>query len=162
MDGIYGPATAEAVRAFQQSVGLPQTGIVDETTWNAIYSSYISKYNSLPEDFRSGGVIPYPGTLLTIGSSGDAVRTLQEFLALISRTYPEIPTVSVTGYFGPETQEAVLAYERIFGLPARGFVNALVWASIAEQYSILSQSEQKSFGQYPGYTVSESSENQTT
>ena len=162
MDGIFGPATAEAVRAFQQSVGLPQTGIVDETTWNAIYSSYISKYSSLPEDFRSGGIIPYPGTLLTIGSSGDAVRTLQEFLALISRTYPEIPTVSVTGYFGPETQDAVLAYERTFGLPARGFVNAPVWASIAEQYSILSQSEQKSFGQYPGYTLSENSDNQMT
>ncbi len=158
IDGIYGPATANAVRAFQQSVGLPQTGIVDESTWNAIFSSYTTKYNSLPEEYRTGGAAPYPGSILSIGSSGDAVRTLQEFLNLIATTYPEIPTVSVTGYFGPETQEAVLAYERVFGLPERGFVNALVWQSIAEQYSVLSQSEEKSFGQYPGYTLSENTD----
>ena len=28
-DGIYGPATAEAVRKFQSIFGLPQTGVVD-------------------------------------------------------------------------------------------------------------------------------------
>ncbi|MBQ7109254.1 MAG: peptidoglycan-binding protein [Clostridia bacterium] len=155
MDGIFGPSTAAAVRAFQQSAGLPQTGVVDEVTWNSIYSSYITKYNSLPEDYRSSGVIPYPGRLLALGVSGDDVRTLQEFLAFISKTYPEIPTVSVTGYFGPETQAAVLAYESTFGLPERGFVNAPVWASIAEEYSTLSQSEEKTFGQYPGYSLSE-------
>ncbi len=155
MDGIFGPATAASVRAFQQSVGLEQTGIVDETTWNAIFSSYTTKYNSLPEEFRAGGRAPYPGEILTLGSSGDAVRILQRFLALISRTYTEIPAVEATGYFGPETQAAVLEYERLFGLPQRGFVNALVWNSIAEQYSILSQSEEKSFGQFPGYNLSE-------
>ncbi len=159
MDGIFGPATAASVRAFQQSVGLPETGVVDETTWNSIFSSYNSKYNSLPEEFKSGGRAPYPGTILALGSSGDSVRILQQFLVLISRTYPEIPTIEVTGYFGPETQTAVLEFERLFGLPQRGFVNALVWDSIAEQYSILSQSEEKSFGQYPGYNLSENMPN---
>lgn len=156
-DGIYGEATANAVRAFQESVGLPQTGIVDKTTWDAIYSSYITKYESLPVEFRTGGSAPYPGDILTVGSSGDAVRTLQTYLALISRTYPSIPTVSVTGYFGPETRDAVLAYEREFGLPERGFVNLLVWNSIASLYSDLSQGEEKSMGQYPGYRMSENS-----
>lgn len=159
IDGVYGPATTEAVRAFQQSAGLEQTGVVDETTWNAIFSSYTSKYNSLPEEFRGGGSAPYPGTILSLGSSGGSVRVLQQFLSAISRTYTEIPTVEVTGNFGPETQEAVLEYERLFGLPQRGFVNALVWDSIAEQYTILSQGEEKSFGQFPGYNISESQGN---
>ncbi len=160
MDGVFGQATAASVRAFQQSVGLPETGVVDETTWNSIFSSYTSKYNSLPEEFRAGAGAPYPGTILSLGSNGESVRILQQFLALISRTYTEIPTVEVTGYFGPETQEAVLEYEKLFGLPQRGFVNALVWDSIAEQYSILSQSEEKSFGQFPGYNLSESQASQ--
>lgn len=159
-DGIYGTQTTNAVNAFQQSVGLPQTGIVDETTWNAIYSSYITKYNALPLDFRTGGTAPYPGDILSLGSSGEAVRTIQQYLALISRTYPSIPTVAVTGYFGPETQEAVLAYEKEFGLPERGFVNLLVWNSISSLYSDLSQGEEKSFGQNPGYTLSENSQSQ--
>ena len=157
-DGIYGEQTANAVRAFQQSVGLPQTGVIDETTWNAIYSSYTTKYNSLPAEFRTGGAAPYPGDILRLGSQGEAVSTIQRYLALISRTYPSIPTVAESGYFGPETQEAVLAYEREFGLPPRGFVNLPVWQSIASLYSDLSQGEEKSFGQNPGYTLSERSD----
>lgn len=154
-DGFYGEKTAQAVRAFQQSVGLPQTGIVDETTWNALYSSYITKYNSLPLEFRTSPAAPYPGDFLTIGSSGEAVSTLQRYLAKISEVYPSIPTVAVTGYFGPETQEAVLAYEREFGFTPRGFVNLILWNSIAGLYSDLVQGEEKSFGQNPGYTLSE-------
>lgn len=33
VDGIYGPATAEAVRVFQSVFGLPQTGVTDFATW---------------------------------------------------------------------------------------------------------------------------------
>lgn len=154
-DGIYGESTAQSVRAFQQSAGLPQTGIVDETTWNAIYSSYITKYNSLPLELRTSPSAPYPGDILILGSSGEAVSTLQGYLAKISEVYPSIPTVSVTGYFGNETQEAVLAYEREFSLAPRGFVNLPVWNSISGLYSDIVQGEEKSFGQNPGYTITE-------
>lgn len=154
-DGIFGPQTAEAVRVFQSSAGLEQTGVVDEATWNAIYSSYITKYNSLPAEFRTGATAPYPGEILQLGDSGEAVSTVQGYLARISQTYPEIPTVSVTGNFDKATQDAVLAYERLFGLPERGFVNFEVWNSIAGLYSDLTGGEQKSFGQYPGYTLGE-------
>ncbi len=34
-DGIFGPETAAATRAFQSAAGLPQTGIVDAATWAA-------------------------------------------------------------------------------------------------------------------------------
>ena len=40
-DGIYGPATAEAVRVFQKVFGLPQTGEVDYTTWYKISEIYV-------------------------------------------------------------------------------------------------------------------------
>ncbi len=155
-DGFYGENTAQAVRAFQQSVGLPQTGIVDETTWNALFSSYITKYNSLPLEFRTSPEAPYPGDLLTIGSSGTAVSTLQRYLAKISEVYPSIPAPPVTGTFGPETQAAVIAYENQFGFtPARGFVGLTLWNSIASLYSDLVQGEEKSFGQHPGYDIGE-------
>ena len=41
-DGIYGPATAEAVRTFQQIFGLPQTGVVDFKTWYEISRVYVA------------------------------------------------------------------------------------------------------------------------
>ena len=40
-DGIYGPATAEAVRVFQSVLGLPQTGTVDYRTWFKISEIYV-------------------------------------------------------------------------------------------------------------------------
>ena len=40
-DGIYGPATAEAVRIFQRIFNLPQTGVVDYPTWYEISEIYV-------------------------------------------------------------------------------------------------------------------------
>ncbi len=40
-DGIYGPATAEAVRTFQGIFNLPQTGVVDYPTWYEISEIYV-------------------------------------------------------------------------------------------------------------------------
>lgn len=40
-DGIYGPATAAAVRKFQSVFGLPVTGVVDYKTWYKISEIYV-------------------------------------------------------------------------------------------------------------------------
>ncbi len=40
-DGIYGPLTKEAVRKFQDIFGLPETGIVDYSTWYKIQEIYV-------------------------------------------------------------------------------------------------------------------------
>lgn len=40
-DGIYGPATAEAVRIFQGIFNLPQTGVTDYATWYEISDIYV-------------------------------------------------------------------------------------------------------------------------
>ena len=39
-DGIYGSQTADTVRAAQRWFGLPETGNVDEKTWDAIYDQF--------------------------------------------------------------------------------------------------------------------------
>ena len=41
VDGMYGPATSEAVRVFQSVFGLPQTGTVDYRTWYKISEIYV-------------------------------------------------------------------------------------------------------------------------
>lgn len=40
-DGIYGPATAAAVREFQSIFGLPVTGVIDFRTWYKISHIYV-------------------------------------------------------------------------------------------------------------------------
>ncbi len=61
VDGIFGPATRESVIAAQRWFGLPQTGTVDENTWDKIYDQFSGIENrSLrdPEVFpeRAGAV----------------------------------------------------------------------------------------------------------
>ena len=41
IDGIFGPKTAAAVNAIQSRLGLPVTGVVDQTTWQRIYDEYL-------------------------------------------------------------------------------------------------------------------------
>ena len=40
VDGEFGSSTTQAVRTYQQLVGLPPNGYVDETTWNSIYGNF--------------------------------------------------------------------------------------------------------------------------
>ena len=46
VDGIFGPATRNAVVAAQGWFGLPQTGVVDEETWDEIYDQFAGIENT--------------------------------------------------------------------------------------------------------------------
>ena len=46
VDGIFGPATRNAVIAAQGWFGLPQTGVVDEETWDEIYDQFAGIENT--------------------------------------------------------------------------------------------------------------------
>lgn len=85
LDGIYGPATREAVRSFQTQEGLPVTGEVDAATWNALYNAYegidvsvLSQEVLFPAELRGLGNDPkvyeestrktqYPGQAMKLG-----------------------------------------------------------------------------------------------
>ena len=62
IDGVFGPATRNAVIAAQGFLGLPQTGVVDETTWDEIYDQFAGIENTaLRSDVTFPGI---PGTTL--------------------------------------------------------------------------------------------------
>jgi peptidoglycan hydrolase-like protein with peptidoglycan-binding domain len=78
---------------------------------------------------------------------------LQNYLSLIHETYPEIPSVNATGYFGPITKSAVLSFQRVFGYPENGVVGAALWDAITSLYSDLRYGSNKQPYQAPGYTI---------
>ncbi len=151
--GTFDTATENAVKAFQQVFGLPQTGIVDRATWNDMNRAYNGIVENVPIDINSENAVLYPGTILTEGVTSEYVRVLQEFLSFIHQTYPTIPEVSATGYFGPVTRNAVTAFQRQFGLTPSGNVDAAVWNEIADTYYNLRYGYEKRPGQYPGYVI---------
>lgn len=85
-------------------------------------------------DAISGIPASWPGYDLTIGSSGQKVRQLQQQLNRIARDYPAIPVVAVDGIFGNNTANAVRAFQRIFGFPQTGVVDFPTWYGISNIY----------------------------
>lgn len=82
----------------------------------------------------SGIPASWPGYDLTIGSSGNKVRQMQEQLLAISNIYTAIPTITPSGYFGEDTAEAVREFQSIFGLAETGIVDFPTWYKISQIY----------------------------
>lgn len=76
----------------------------------------------------------WPGANLTIGSSGESVRQMQDQLNAIANVYTVIPKIAVDGKFGPGTAQAVRTFQQTFGLPATGIVDFPTWYKISELY----------------------------
>jgi peptidoglycan hydrolase-like protein with peptidoglycan-binding domain len=107
IDGVFGPSTAAAVRAFQGSRGLPATGVVDAATWERL-------------------VVP-----LSTGATGDAVMALQRLLV-----EKRGATVPLDGVFGASTRSAVVAFQAHMSLAATGAVDIPTWRAIVWHFEL--------------------------
>ena len=104
IDGSFSAADATKLKSFQKSVGLKQTGVVNDPTWIALIA-----YGSKPT--------------LSTGDRGVHVVRLQ--LALRAAGYKSL---TGTGYFGPITVTAVKEVKRGNGLRASGVVGPKFWS----------------------------------
>ena len=82
-DGIFGPTTEGAVKDFQEFKGLPVDGIVGPLTWKKLIAQ-VEK-----------------------GSTGDAVRGVQEVMRFHDQSDGEGAPIHVDGIFGPQTDHWV-------------------------------------------------------
>ncbi len=137
LSGYFDSGTVDAVERFQRFYGLPETGIVDNATWNVISRIYTETVASLPQGYEGSNAKLYPGYFLTEGMRNENVRDLQTYINLISRNINEIPNVSVTGFFGEQTENAVSTIQRLYGIPVSGAVGPVTWYTIAREYDAL-------------------------
>ncbi len=153
IDGNFGESTRAAVEAVQRTFGLPPDGVVGEQTWNQLYRAYVGIVNTIPLEYVEGNTVPFGGVPLRIGAESESVRLLQEYLNYIAGSFSEIPTIPVTGYFGPRTQESVLAFQNLAGITPTGIVAAVTWTAITELYDVLYRGAALQDGQFPGFSV---------
>ena len=107
-DGDFGSATAKAVKAFQATVNLPQTGTVDRPTWDALGLATRSDL-----------------AVLKVGTRHPAVSSIQRALAKVLRK-----KVAVTGEFSSSLANDVKMYQKRAGFRQSGGVGPNTWASL--------------------------------
>jgi peptidoglycan hydrolase-like protein with peptidoglycan-binding domain len=106
VDGDFGPLTEAAVEAFQQSKGLTADGIVGPLTW------------------------PKLVVQVKRGSTGDAVRAVQEVMKFHDQSDGEAPPVQVDGIFGPRTDAFVRGFQTAVGTASDGIVGPITWRAL--------------------------------
>ncbi|MBR6707748.1 MAG: peptidoglycan-binding protein [Clostridia bacterium] len=102
-------------------------GAVSDTTWTH-YAVPKGLYTA--EELKEAGAVKMKPTLKS-GSSGDAVRELQEDLKGLG-----FDPGTVDGKFGTKTREAVMAFQLAYGLTADGIVGGVTWQEIEKQQSL--------------------------
>ncbi len=152
--GEFGNQTKFAVVEVQKATNLPQTGVVDDVTWNEIYRQYIGIVNTvlLKRPIRRAS-LKAGNTTLQVGSSGEDVLKLQEYLNAISKIYKGISNVNITGKFDQNTMSVVIQYQREFGLKPTGVVDKPTFDSIESTYDDILSATNVLPTQYPGYEL---------
>ncbi|AEH08214.1 MULTISPECIES: peptidoglycan-binding domain-containing protein [Protofrankia] len=104
VDGVFGPATEAAVRAFQSSAGIVVDGAVGDQSWPALIIT-------VRDGDRS--------------EKGDAVRAVQDQAnARISDPGNFLP---VDGVFGRRTDAWVRGFQQHAGITVDGIVGPTTW-----------------------------------
>lgn len=137
LSGFFDSGTVNAVERFQSFYGLPVTGVVDNATWNTISRIYTETVSSLPEGYEGRYAKLYPGFFLTPGMRNQSVTDLQTYLSRIAENIAAVPNVSVTGFYGDQTENSVSEFQRLYGIPVSGVVGPVTWYQIARQYDAL-------------------------
>ena len=111
VDGIFGPKTENAVRAFQQEKNLAVDGIVGPNTWSALILQ------------------------VKQGSQGDAVRGVQEEFQFRNLSGDPSKGLQVDGIFGPKTDAAVRGFQQalhvdIPSVTVDGIVGPVTWRAL--------------------------------
>ena len=114
--------------------GSKYLGDQGKTPFEILTNFYGSDIELVTADQVKGVPKSYPGYDLVIGSSGQEVRTIQEFLNRISQNYPLIPKVAQDGIYGANTAEAVRVFQGVFNLPKTGVVDYATWYKISDVY----------------------------
>ena len=163
VNGVFGADTDAAVRRFQQIFNLAVDGIVGKATWYKIKSIYngVKQLSELTSEglTLSEASRQYPSEL-ALGSTGDPVRNLQYYLAVVGYFDPRVPLIEITGTFDQATEDAVRAFQESYGLTVDGIVGRETWNRLIAIYDeIVAALPPSYFGRratiYPGRVLTQ-------
>ena len=139
--GVFGEKTYQSVVSFQRIFGFEPNGIVDSGVWNYLLDVYESLYSTLPPSAFSESAASYFGNILVLGSVGAEVRYLQGYLNEVGKFYDEIPNLTVNGVYDEQTENAVKAFQRLFGIKETGVTTSTTWDILSGVYNAIKSTD---------------------
>ncbi len=134
-DGVYGERTLEAVMRFQKEAGLPVTGRVDQTTWNAIRDAWLAQ-RARTSYSRATRIFPSEGIQVQEGATKEYLIVPQTMFNILARKFQGITTCEADGCNGPATAANIRWLQRAAGLPATGCMDTAAWDALSHLYEI--------------------------
>ena len=137
VDGIFGPQTEAAVKAFQQIFSLTPDGIIGRSTWYQVFRIYsaVLKLAELQSDGQQFYFVADYPNVLSLGDPDEQVVQLQYMLSVIGNFIPSVSPAPITGSFDAATQASVRSFQQYAGLPVTGSVGPQTWDAIYNQFS---------------------------
>ena len=133
-DGVYGPETENAVRAFQKRFGLEETGTADIATWDMIREVFgvLQRQNRTPQPVY---IFPLDIPHMEEGDTIEEIYALQLLLRRLGKIYNNITLPDITGTFDRATTQSVNDLKKISGMETDGRVTRELWNILADTYS---------------------------
>ena len=128
IDGSFGAATENAVRAYQRFAGLTVDGIVGRATWESLYGKASALRSSGPVVTLKR--LPYPGKPLTVGSEGSDVLYYTILLRRIAYYFESVEAPPLATSYTGETAAATRSAQALLGLPETGIADAETWTAV--------------------------------
>ena len=128
IDGSFGAATENAVRAYQRFAGLTVDGIVGRATWESLYGKASALRSSGPVVTLKR--LPYPGQPLTVGSEGNDVLYYTILLRRIAYYFESVEAPPLATVYTGETAAATRSAQALLGLPETGIADAETWTAV--------------------------------
>lgn len=132
-DGIFGAQTQSAVRAFQADYGLPETGVVDENTWDEILAAF-DAITLLQGDLLSLDIFPVNSATIVPGENSVHLFVIQAMLWSLSRRFYNLGRLRITGVHDAPSVSTVQRLQEIFDMEPTGVIDSMTFAHMAHLY----------------------------
>lgn len=126
-DGRMGQKTREAIKTFQESIGLKNTGYIDMNTWRRIED--IMRANE-KRDLDDSYKIEVRSAYSEEQEKKETSVTTKEIQIALKNAGFDPGTAD--GKLGPRTQQAVKEFQRAKGLKVDGKVGPKTWAELGK------------------------------
>lgn len=136
LDGEFGEQTLESVMRFQQEMGLPVSGVVDQQTRQAILDEWRTLEREMAQPRQLRG---FPlQAVVRPGESAAFLYPVQAMFQSLSQVLEGIQEEVIDGIHSGTSVDNVLWLQNRAGLPETGNVDRQLWDVLSRLYEMFS------------------------